>query len=302
MNEYGLFGDAKGKSIKVWYDQRSTKYLLSFNYIPANFEGILIGPSVSNNLDTKEISDFKIYNGSLNGGNISELKYIAENAIRKGNLKFMIVCLFPYITKDHGRKTSSIDPHEYWGTLGSRDMVKLYAAKFLTRYNLMKNYNNDYGCFKFQIEKAQKQVLQKDSGEDSKAKVNSNVIKGKNNNIEFFPEYIDEVAYKELDDVLKLARDRNVQIFAFYYPYYIENFNEAKFNSYKDRIDKLFTSRDFVWNFNEDKYSEFRSDLKNYYDKGHLSNSGTDFIIREINHKLITFYKRTKTDFNPEID
>jgi len=125
MNEYGLFGNAKGKSIKIWHDERTSKYLLSYNYIPANFEGILIGPSVSVNLNTKKINDFKIYNASLNGGNISELKYIADNIIQRGNLKFIIICLYPYMTKDHGRKTSSIDPREYWGSLGSKQALEL---------------------------------------------------------------------------------------------------------------------------------------------------------------------------------
>jgi hypothetical protein len=291
MNEYGLFGNAKGKSIKVWNNERTSKYLLSYNYIPANFEGILIGPSVSDNIETKKISGFKIYNTSINGGNISELKYIAENVIHNGNLKFIIVCLYPYLTKNHGRKTSSIDPREYWGTLGSWETVKLYKEKILTKLNLKQNLNNDYGCNNFLIE-AEEPIIPRQIGTNiiTKENLNENMIT--NNNRNFQTEHIDEVAYNELAYVLKLARDRKTQIFAFYYPYYINNFDIVKFNSYKDRIDKLFMRHDVVWDFNNDEHLKFRNDSNNYSDKKHLSWTGTNYLICEINNKLNLFYRR----------
>jgi len=71
MNGYGLFGDVKEKFITLWHNERTSKYLFSFNYIPSNFEGMLIGSSVSDNLNTKKISKFKVYNASINGGNAS---------------------------------------------------------------------------------------------------------------------------------------------------------------------------------------------------------------------------------------
>ena len=151
VNEYGLFGNTKGMSINIWNNERTSKYLLSFNYIPTNFEGILIGPSVSDNLDTKKISGFKIYNASIDGGNISELKYIVENVIQRGNLKFIIICLSPYITKDHGPKTSDISQQKYWGALGSKEILYRYLYKLFTILGLRYDIYNDYGYMNFNL-------------------------------------------------------------------------------------------------------------------------------------------------------
>lgn len=127
-NPYGLFGNVKGKEIKIIDYEKSSKYLMSFNYIPQNFEGLLVGPSLSANLNTKNIKDYKIYNISMNGANISELKMAVDNVIKYGNLKFIIFCLDPYITKDYGMKSSQINVKEYWGTLGSINTLKLLNA------------------------------------------------------------------------------------------------------------------------------------------------------------------------------
>ena len=283
MNEYGLFGNAKGKSIKIWHDERTSKYLLSYNYIPANFEGILIGPSVSVNLNTKKINDFKIYNASLNGGNISELKYIADNIIQRGNLKFIIICLYPYMTKDHGRKTSSIDPREYWGSLGSKQALELYIDKLFRKLGFRHDRYNDYGHNNYNL------IAEKPNTEPQKAQLKTN-DKANPQEIANKVVTIDEIAYNELVQLVNAARRKGIKIFGFYYPYYIEKYNETAFTSYKDKIDKIFTKQDFIWNMNSEEYINFRSDLSNYYDKGHLSWKGADYLIREINNKLIMFY------------
>lgn len=281
MNEYGLFGNAKGKSKKIWHNERTSKYLLSYNYIPANFEGILIGPSVSDNLNTKKISGFKIYNASLDGGNISELKYIAENVIQKANLKFIIICLYPYLTKDHGRKTSYIDKREYWASLGSKQTLHFYAYKIFTIVGLIPDTYNDYGYRNFNLQNEKPRIknqLRNDSTTIRKNKVNQE-------------EFIDEVAYNELLEIVNLSRKRGVKIFGYYYTYYIEKYDEKKFRTYKEKIDKLFDQNDIIWDLNADEHLEFRSDLDNYYDGGHLSWKGTNYLIYEINNKLDMFYR-----------
>lgn len=279
MNEYALFGNAGGKTINIWQNERTTKYLLSYNYIPSNFNGILFGPSVSDNLNTKLIKNYRIYNASLNGGNISEIKLIVENVIQRGQLKFMVVCLFPYLTKDHGRKTSYIDPQEYWGSLGSREMIRFYIKKYLIIHGILGGYYNDYGYYDFILEanKHKKPMQNK--------KVNGPQATKKNDQLIDHPqeEYIDEIAYCELDRVLRAARKRNIQIIAFYYPYYIEKFNEYRYMTYRKRIDSIFTRRDILYDMNTKEYDYFRKDNSNYFDKVHLSQRGADRLIKEIN-------------------
>ena len=80
---YDKFGLVKQKNeILITSDERYSKYLLSYKYIPENYDGILIGPSVSGNLNTSNISNYKIYNASVNGGNYSELKLISERVLQ----------------------------------------------------------------------------------------------------------------------------------------------------------------------------------------------------------------------------
>lgn len=266
MDEYGLFGEVKGQMKKIWYNERTSKYLLSYKYIPENFEGILIGSSVSDNLDTKKILGFKVYNASINGGNISELKPIVQNVVEKGNLRFIIICLYPYLTKNHGLKTSYINPQEYWGALGSKEILKMYIAKSLIRLGLVHDKFNDYGYHNFNLDTERKAVAAKIKNKDV--------------------EYIDNVAYAELSQLIDSAKKKRIKILGFYYPYYIENFNEKCFKTYKDKIDRLFEDNDFIWDMNTDEYLNFRSNLSNYYDKGHFSLAGAHFIIKDINNKL----------------
>lgn len=294
MNEYGLFGNAKGKSIKIWHNERASKYLLSYNYIPANFEGMIIGPSLSDNLDTKKISGFKIYNASIRGGNVSELKSIVENVIQKGNIKFIIICLDPYITKNHEHKTSSMSRQEYWGSFGSKQILKIYCEKLFIKLNARYDFYNDYGYNNFNLTEEKQTDIMKKTTKSLNNNKDKAVTKDSGETVEF----IDEDAYKDLSQIVNLSRQRGVKIFGFYYAYYIQNYSEAKFKSYKNRIDRIFTKQDVIWNMNTDEYYNFRNDPSNYYDKSHLSWKGADFLIREINNKLNMFYRRRLYDVN----
>src|SRR5438105_1431990 len=68
---YGLFREAQGRKIAVHSNDGTSKYLLSQRYVPANFDGLLVGSSVSASWDVSAI-DGRVYNASVNGGNISD--------------------------------------------------------------------------------------------------------------------------------------------------------------------------------------------------------------------------------------
>ncbi|HRD43384.1 MAG TPA: hypothetical protein PLN30_06505, partial [Ferruginibacter sp.] len=99
---YGLFRGKKER--KVYINERTSKYLFSMRYIPENYEGIIAGPSLSDNLNPDQLKGYKIYNASIMGINVTEMNYLLNNIIDKGHLKFAIICLGRYLTKDHGRK------------------------------------------------------------------------------------------------------------------------------------------------------------------------------------------------------
>jgi hypothetical protein len=271
MNEYGLFGDVAGRSINIWHNERTSKYLLSYNYIPSNFEGVLVGPSVSANINTKNINKFKIYNLSITGGNITELKYITENIFNKKPLKIMVLCLYPYLTKDHGFKTSHISTQKYWGSFGSKETVVFYCIKFLIKMGLKHDVFNDFGYNNLKLlEERQLDLRQMEQDlNKNKQKIN-----------------IDDIAYEELSELIISARKKNIKIFAFYFPYYIKNYDEKNFINYKMKIEKLFDFRDAVWDFNNKQYDDFRNNCANFYDGYHPSKMGSDFLTKEISDKI----------------
>jgi len=278
IDPYGLFRDCTGRSIHVYHNERTSKYLLSYRYVPSNFQGFLVGSSVANNLDTKRIKHHKVFNASLDGGNITELKYIAENLLQSGQMRLMILCLYQYITKDHGRKTSYIDPYEYWSMLGSMELAKLYAYKTLVALGLRKNPFNDYGFFNHYVEKpdpdySRKEILRHvhDPQEAYRWKI-----------------HIDDQAFKDLSDVVRLARDFDVRIFGYYHPYPHDIFLliEDDFRRYKTKIDTLFHKGDVIWDLNADAYSHFTRDFTNFGDITHLSRKGSQFVVKEIERKM----------------
>src|SRR5215468_6006177 len=78
---YGLFREPEHRSLRIYGDERLAKYLLSTRYVPANFDGVLIGTSASANWDTGKMRSLRLYNESLNGGNIVEEKAILDQLL-----------------------------------------------------------------------------------------------------------------------------------------------------------------------------------------------------------------------------
>lgn len=287
LNEFGLFGNVKGKKYRVFANERTTKYLFSFKWIPQNFDGFLIGPSLSDiEMDTSKIDKFRVYNLSLNGGNISELKYLVDNVIKNGKMKLMIVCLTPYITKNSGKKTNAIDPKEYWSTFGSLFTIKYYLKKSLITSTPNKDpFINSWNGYRLNNYNTSLKF-------DSKTVINNtyNSILNKEFKID-----IDSKAIKELSSIFDLARKNNVQILTYYYPVHKKIFSmklyQSEYLKYKDIIQKILKSQDIVIDFNTTKYDYIRSSYDTYSDGGHLSKIGGERIMKVINNIVNNNYK-----------
>lgn len=284
-NEFGLFGDVEGKKIRIYNEERTTKYLLSFNWIPQNFDAFLFGPSLSDvEMDTSKIKNLKIYNLSLNGANISELKYPVENLIKSKKMKLMIVCLDPYLTKNSGKKTSGIDPREYWSTLGSLFTIKYYLKKYLAlQYPKQDVYRDSWSGFRYNNYDVYKKY-------DSKERIESAYNSIQNGTYEI---PVDQMAIKELKDVLKLARNYNIQILAYYYPRHkriVETkLYQEEYGRYKDQIKRILKPQDIVIDFNTKKYDYIRSKYSTYSDGSHLSTEGGEKMIDALNEVIIKY-------------
>ena len=102
---YGLF-TGSSTAHAIYGEERTAKYLHSLRYIPEQFDGVMLGSSVSDNLDTRHLKGYRIYNASINGGNVSDLKPLVENIYRRRDLKLTLVCAHRYLTNDHVQKTT----------------------------------------------------------------------------------------------------------------------------------------------------------------------------------------------------
>lgn len=272
---YGLFHDTKGRKIEAYADERVSKYLFSFNYIPTNFEGILIGPSLSDNLNTQKIESYKIYNASMMGANISDLKPLVLNTINNGDIKILVVCLDPYITKDFGKKSSVIDKKQYYSALGSVTLLKTYLIKFIREQQILPSkfkevYINPYGYNDFDEEFAV---------EDPEKKIMKMVTLKKQEEM-----HVNKNAFKELEYVLDYARSKNIQIVGYFspIPYQILKINDKNYYEYQSKIKSLFHRDDILINLNDEKYKNITSDFTTFIDHGHLSKKGQDFVLREL--------------------
>lgn len=286
FNEFALFGDVKGKVYKVHAYEKTTKYLYAYNYIPSNFEGVLIGPSLSDQMmDTKKITNQMIYNLSMDAGNITELKAAVDMVLDKKSIKTLIVCLDPYITNDSGMKSSQINPKEYYSSLGSLFLIKYYLKKYLhlRKGHDSKFWDSSYGYIDTRF---------KDKDYNSTEMINNSLedlSKG------FFKWThllkVDDTAYLQLKTLLETARNKGVLVMAYYYPRPKRIFNNVayskEYKNYRTKIDKLLDyDKDIVIDFGTNKYDYIRADDSSYSDWGHLTKYGAEEVMKVINTHL----------------
>jgi hypothetical protein len=134
VDPYGIFRDPTGRKLAGYGDDRLAKYLLNSRYVPANFDSLLIGPSVSANWPVADIKTLSLYNESLNGGDIAELKSLVDNSMVSWRPKVALLIVTPYVTLSHEFKTVSMTPSLRSRALGSLNLV--YAYKELMLHHL----------------------------------------------------------------------------------------------------------------------------------------------------------------------
>ncbi len=132
---YGIFRNPKGRHLPGYGDDRVAKYLLSERYVPANFNGLVVGSSVSANWDMRHIDGFNLYNESLDGNNIVEEKTICDRALASSRMKLVIVVVQPFLTASHEFVTVHVTPRENFGALGSQNLLDAYKDKLRTHFH-----------------------------------------------------------------------------------------------------------------------------------------------------------------------
>jgi hypothetical protein len=276
IDPFGLFGNDQGATRTVAFNERMEKYLFAFGYIPSNFDTLLLGPSVSANLDTSRLTGRRVYNASLSGGNISELRLIAEKAIELGNIDTVILCAYTYLIKDHGRKTSHMVPQDRWSALGSWDLTKYYLTRIKLALGLSEPTQNAYGYDRYS---------EKLSGKDVRTLIDERVELTRKNKERL---QVDPQAMDELRAFIDWLTARNVRILVYYYPVQHDRYKaqQTEYEQFKSEVSAMLNGRATVLDFMSADFLSFTGDIDNYYDIAHLSKRGADRLLEHLQDAL----------------
>ena len=268
VNQYGVFGNPAGKKLVVYDNERTTKYLFSYNYIPANFDGVLVGTSISDNWDTSHIAGMRIYNASINGGNISEEALLLRNILGRAHPRTVLFVIHPYLTESSGRKSGYMNAQEYWGALGSIQLARVYWNKFLiTRRGLRQEFN-DFGQDDYEVRAAPAALQEIMTAEEAMP--------------------VDPLAINEYRELLDRARASGARIVGVIPPVSAELWKRQRhlYQAYYGQILPLFHDDEPVIDFNSSEFSSLRSDPANFPDGIHLSRSAAAQVVDVLNEKL----------------
>lgn len=278
LDPFGLFGGHVPKRILT--NERLSKYLLAHRYVPENFDGVLIGPSFSANFDTRQITSSRLYNLSVNGANVTELRHILTPALgaKDSQLRYLVICLNPFMLANNGFKDQMLRWTSPW------EAALLAGPSRRAVWRLMRGQvdaifaESEAGWHNFDLYKTHNEALFNDERLNAPPQPIANMR----------PIPIDPVALQDLKSIVAQAREAGLQIFAFYYPYDGRKFDDAmemNWPRFRTVIEGLFAPEDIVWDMNTPAYDHIRRRGVSYSD-GHLSQAGTRLVLADIQRQL----------------
>lgn len=280
-NDFSLWRSRE--SARIWALEKTSKYLLAHRYVPDHYDGILIGSSVSANIDPAQISnDIKIYNISMAGGNMTEISAAAKLYINRAkNPKLMVVSLHPYMLAGSGMKSFQIHEKEYFGSLFSALPAMIWAAKIFRALN-MSGAEFDHSENGWNNLESNTPVKDMDTQMIS-MKENCEKEDWKSN-------MIDPTAYQQLSDLLTLARAKNMRIIAYFHPYLSNQWaiykSCGKGLFFQKEVRKLFLPDEQIIDFNTPQYSYITNNRKLRLDLAHLNRKGAGLLAKELNRTI----------------
>jgi hypothetical protein len=278
LDIFGLFRDVHGRALPVYHQERASKYLLSYSYIPQNFKTIIVGTSLSDNLDVGDYNSLypasAIYNASIMGGSITEVSAIANQAL-DGGIKNVIFCISPYQLKESGFKEMELNKKMYYSALGSKNLYETYVVALLRKSNLLPEqfpekhisaYGTNFFTERFRVKDVPAKIREVAAS-----------LKGK-------PLEIDSVALDEFSQLVNTFRSRQINLIAYFHPMPAEMLesNKPEHAAFQELAKKILNGYGRLIDFNDSRYQEFSHDYSNYIDNGHLSEKGQLFVTQEL--------------------
>jgi len=265
LDFFGIYRDSKGRELRIYNtDDRLSKYFLSLNYIPSNFDGLLIGSSVSESYDLTKVDNFHVYNVAYAAANATEAKLIADNIFSVAPMKIVIFSMNPYLTFRHGTMNNYMHPREKWLTLFSTRALTAQAAALL--YSLFGKWSatDAWGTKRLPIES---------NPENQWPNLNYSVYLRTNEN-----------AFDEYENLIKTARLQGARVIGFNPPMYSKKYHLEKdlYDSYTLRVSSIFMSNEQIIDFMASKYDTYNNNPLYFTDGYHLSVDGQEFFSSEL--------------------
>lgn len=264
LNLNGLFGDAKGLERVPGKSERVSKYLFGFNYIPANFDAVLLGNSVAEAFLPADLHGFRVYNLAVGDAAIVETRRLAENAMDHGNIKLVILGMHPALLRSREGKVGSLTRSEWFGALGSRRLFEDYGLAWWKRrkHVPLEVYPDGHADHEHH-----QHVKPRDADVALKQFIDEPVddVAGR---------VIDDGAVEELQEFLAATRARGVRIAVFFPPVYAPMFAAFRdqYQRFYARVKPLFHPGEIVLDFNDGTHLDLTADKTHYVDGIHLNN------------------------------
>lgn len=276
MDEFGLYRSHEKGSLRVWTYNRASKYLLAQQHVPRNYDALLIGSSSSAYmLDPAGLDSIKLYNLSMNGANICEVAPAALAALEHGTIRYLIVCLDPYLTKNSMMKTNELSPKLQSSILGSLFTVKFYGYKlYFSLFPEKDPYRNSWDGYRLYL--PENRILAPEEIDNA---------------VTSAPFNIDPSATECLRSVLEAAREGGTRIIAYYHlkPYKLYQAQKTKYEQYKKEMTSLLKPEDTIIDFDAKQYEMFARNLEMFHDTAHLTRKGGDAVMAVLNSAIKRF-------------
>jgi len=277
MDIYGLFRNPQGRKLVVYGDERISKYLLCDRYVPANFNAILAGSSVTANWNTGRMDALRVYNASLNGGNIVEERCLLESALTRPGIQVALMVVHPFLTRSHDFETVRLTPREKAAALGSLSLWEAYKDKI--KFDLLRKRRvvDEFGTNDFPPPlKGLNPILEKmmRPGESFE---------------------IDPIAMETYREAVATLHARNIPIMFIAPPLY-EGLLEPKrdaFAGYLRIFQAQMTARDTLIDLNADEYAGFRRNRQNFSDGVHVTRDGAEQVVSIVNDGIKAWLRQT---------
>jgi len=264
LDFYGIFGDSKGRELKIYTDARLSKYLLSHNYIPSNFDGLLIGTSATENYDLTKVDNFRVYNVSFSAANATEQMIVADNIYSVAPMKLVIFSMNPYLTYRHGTL------HNY--TLQREKSRALFSTQALTN-QAVAFIDSLFGKWATTDAWGKRRMRIDEITENQWPNLNYSAYLRTN-----------EIAFDEYENLIKTARLQGARVIGFNPPMYSKKYQLEKdlYDSYARRASSIFMPNEQIIDFMASKYDAYNNNSLYFTDGYHLSSVGIEFFSSEL--------------------